>query len=231
MPKAKTKSIFFNVYDLQIIDSENFLVDIINLCFQNSEDWDEVDVSKMVVTTVGSAQRAVDTNLAEFENWLISKYGSEFTDQWLGSTIRNGVEMDRYQAMLHNVSKDRTYLITSTISVEGFVTSVLGLILSPGLLALFGAITSGLGLLSAGDSVHKYTVQTNWFRYVTINEGTYPYCMTDKFITYNGYAVNSCMVDAESAVTLFSPSEAYYNNNSLQYNDAYAEYQRIGWQG
>ena len=130
--------------------------------------------------------------------------------------------------------KDRSYLLGATMTVVGFVTGILGLASGASAVAVIGAIAGTGGVLTMGQSVHKYIVRAHWFKYATVVSGSgYPYGLTDKFTFYDGYVYTGTgtrNVDTASASTSYVPSSTVYNSNTNIFADAFAEYRSIGFQ-
>lgn len=130
--------------------------------------------------------------------------------------------------------KDRSYLLSVTMTVVGFVTGILGLGHDTTVISVISAIVGAGGMLTMGKSVYEYVVRANWYKYATVVSGTgYPYGLTDKFTFFTGYVytgTGTCNVDEASASTSYIPSSTVYNSNTNIFNNAFDEYRRIGFQ-
>lgn len=239
--KESPDTVYELVFDLGATDDvelASFWIATIERCFDNESAWSSTNISNAVQIVEsnpsGISLYAADAYVTYFTNYLIGQYGAESYDYELRSTTEYGVTMTQYQAKLHRAGRDRTYLITAALTVAGFITGVLGAVIGDGIVAAISFILGSASLFTIGEKVYEYSLFTNWSRYITINGGSYPYNMTDKFIMYTGYvytATGNYAVDEASEQTLYSDSYAYYLRYTLQFEDAYAEYQRIGWQG
>lgn len=207
-------------------------------CFNNENQWREVYLPSAVTVAETDENQiqpfAVDSNATKFEKWLTDKYGSEYSGRLLSTKTQNGIKMYLKSAFQAYSYKDRSYLLSATMTVVGFVTSVLGLSSGATAVSVIGAITGAGGLLTMGNSVHKYVVRANWFKYATVVRGTgYPYGLADKSPFYDGYVytgTGTCNVDEASASTSYVPSSTVYTSNTNIYNNAFNEYSRIGFQ-
>lgn len=228
----------FDVTETSNIESTSFWIATIDMCFNNQDTWRSTYIPTAVQVVddslSGTSTYASDVYITRFTNELISLYGSEYYDSVLSNMTQGSVSMTLYQALLHRVSKDKTYLITVALTAAGFITSMLGRVIEGGILATISLILGTASMFAIGQKVYEYSLLTNWSRYVTINGGSYPYNMTDKFVMYTGYvytASGNYAIDEASEQTIYSDSSTYYSRYALQFEDAYAEYQRIGWQG
>ena len=232
----------FSLDDINSNDSKLVWENIQSFCFENINAWSEVYVPS-VVTIVDTAEAPpVETNTASrssqevtyFENWLEGQYGDEYNRKLITAKQYNGLRMYLKEQHLVLAERDRTYLIAVSISVVGFITSILGLVAEATLVSALGAIAGTGGMFSAGESVHTYNLTAEWDRYATItNEIGYPYGRAHKFIHYTGYhytGTGTCNVDQASKTTVYQPSSTVYNSNDRIFEAAYDEYDRIGWQ-
>lgn len=207
-------------------------------CLENETLWNEVYLPSAVTVTETDANQpqtfAVDSNVTYFENWLTDKYGSEYSGQLLSTKTQNGTKMYLKSGFQAYAYKDRSYLLSATMTVAGFVTGILGLAAGATAVAVIGAIAGTGGLLTMGKSVYEYVVRANWFKYATVVSGTgYPYGLSDKFTFYDGYVytgTGTCNVDEASASTSYVPSSTVYNSNTNVFTSAFDEYGRIGYQ-
>lgn len=216
--------------------------DLIDSCFVNQFKWNAVYLPNAVQISVPThatnesnfLPQASDNNIAYFESWLEGEYGEEYGKFYLRSTTINGVLLRQYEQLQLLATKHYEYYVAITLSVIGFITGLLGLVASSGLIVTISAIAGAGGLLYAGTKVYEYTLRANWRRYVTALGGSYPYSMADKFIFHTAYVSSTTggrMVDPESMEVLYFPSLTYYIGYLAQFNAAYEEYLRIGWQG
>lgn len=216
--------------------------DIRAYCFDNESLWTETNI-KTAVTIIHEAEentldhdvvrmRSAETDY--FENWLINKYGNEYSGSLVTTKTQNGIKMYLKKAFQVYAYKSTTYMLNQTMTVVGFVTAILGFSASNPIVSVLGVIAGTSGLFSLNQSVYKYTLRANWFKYCTCVSGTgYPYGLTNKFTFYDGYSYSktgTCNVDTASASTSYVPSSTVYNSNTKIFDAAFDEYQRIGYQ-
>ena len=233
------------VFDVSIFEKPNSKIDLSRIkdfCFENQSKWNEIYLPDAVTIVEGNENTQFTTSSyspssaeAYFNDWLIQRYEVPYYGRVLGSKTINGTTM--YLKCGFQVDSDRstTYRIAQTITVAGFVTSVLGIVTGGvTLISVLSTIASAGGLFTMGQSVYEYELRADWYRYATLVNGPgYPYGMCDKFITYTGYSYSetgSCNVDSASAKTTYAPSSSVFNSYTQIYNRAYDEYDRIGWQ-
>ena len=210
---------------------------ITDICFNNAENWKSVNVSDAVYIETNSmdetSMRAVDEHKTYFTDWLAEQNGNPIDELFFSSQIMGGVMFSRYFMRQNTAYVSYRYILTQTLSVAGFLTGVVGLALSPTLMAVFSTII-GAGGLVAGSTVTQYTLRTINCYYITADGGTYPYSMVDYFIYYTGYVyseTNGHGVDTASRYSFYDPSEHFYLAATEQFNTAYSEYLRLGWLG
>lgn len=230
----------FTLNEVSISHPDNIWEDVQTHCFDNESNWTEVYLPEAVVSEEAVQNDSIVQPYATaddveyFENWLTDKYGDEYSGRLLSTKTQNGTTMYLKSGFQAYAYKDQTYRLAQTLTVVGFVTGILGLAAGATAVGVIGAIAGTGGMLFLGQSVYKYTVRANWFRYVTLSSGTgYPYGLSDKFIFYTGYSYSetgTCNVDEASASTSYIPSSSVYNSYTNIFNAAYDEYQQIGWQ-
>lgn len=230
---------YFDIHDV-LSDASNIQWEELQaFCFEHEEQWTQVYLPSAIIVIDSENEPATvssnaDSAADKFKNWLINKYGDEYEDRLLSTTTKNGLKMylkSGFQALAY---RDQTYLLSATMTVVGFVTGILGLTAGASVVAVIGAIASTGGLLMMGQKIYEYRVRANWYRYVTLVEGSgYPYSLVNKFTYYTGYeysGTGTCNVDEASADTFYVPSSTVYNSYTNIFNAAYDEYSRIGWQ-
>lgn len=230
----------FNLDDVETdISNPNFDFDAIQAyCFDNESHWREVylPASVTVIETNPNQPQpaAVDPNITYFNNWLRDKYGNTYYGKILSARTHNDTVMYLKSSFDIQTFRDRSYLLAQTMTVVGFVTSILGLAAGASAVAVIGAITGTGGMLTMGQSVYIYELRANWFKYVTAVGGAgYPYGLTDRYTYFDGYCytgTGTCNVDEASASTSYSPSAAVYNSDTNVYNRAFDQYDSIGFQ-
>lgn len=228
----------FDLNDATANTSSIDFTDIQAYCFDNENQWHEVYIPSAVsVVEIEENQiqtQASDSNVTYFENWLINKYGSEYSGYQLTTKTQNNTKMYLKSGFQVYAYKDRSYMIRNTMTVISFVTGVLGLFAGASAVAVIGLIAGADGLLHMNQSVYEYKLRANWFKYATVVSGRgYPYGLTDKFTYYTGYVYTGTKgrnVDTQSASTYYVPSSTVYNSNTNIFNNAFNEYARIGFQ-
>lgn len=228
----------FNIKDIDNYNDSNNYEIIKNYCFSQRDSWNEIYLPAAVQlelhenTQIQAA--TADSYATYFKNWLINKYGNEYSGRQITTKTKNGITMYLKSGFQAYSYRDRTYLISATITVLGFVTGILGLAASATALSAISFIVGTGGLLTMGQKVYEYVVRANWFKYATVVSGSgYPYGLCDKFTFYTGYAytgTGTCNVDEASASTSYVPSSTVYNSNTNIFNNAFDEYNRIGYQ-
>lgn len=235
------------VFDLSDVSqnntrAESFWGDIRSYCFTNKNLWTKTHISTAVTVIheaeTNSSQKVIPaTRSAEtdyFEDWLIGRYGNEYSGNLITTKTQNGLTMYLKSAFQVYAYKDTTYVLNQTMTVVGFVTAILGFSASHPVVGVLGIIAGAGGLFSLNQKVYQYTLRANWFKYATCVSGTgYPYGLTDKFIYFDGYSYSetgTCNVDTASASTSYVPSATVYNSNTNIFNAAFDEYEQIGFQ-
>lgn len=225
-------------FELDSITSNHDLSSIQTYCFSNEDQWREIylpnSVSEVQFDENQPQPFATDSNVTYFENWLTDKFGDEYSGKLLTTKTQNGTKMYLKSGFQAYAYKDKSYMIRNTMTVISFVTGVLGLAAGATAVGVIGLIAGADGLLHMNQSVYEYKVRANWFKYATVVSGTgYPYGLTDKFTFYTGYVyteTGSRNVDTASASTSYVPSSIVYNSNTKIFDNAFDEYNRIGFQ-
>ena len=228
-------------FDLDAVTASTSITDFSDIrsyCFDNESQWREVYLPTSVTEVQFDESQpqpyATDPNVTYFENWLIDKYGNEYSGNLLTTKTQNGVKMYLKSAFQVYVNKDKSYVIRNTMTVAAFVTGVLCYIGGASIISLISLIAGADGLLHMGQSFYEYKLRANWFKYATVVSGTgYPYGLTDKFTYHTGYYYTETggrVIDPESESTSYVPSSTVYNSNTNIFNNAFDEYNKIGFQ-
>ncbi|WP_209344590.1 hypothetical protein [Flavonifractor sp. AGMB03687] len=212
--------------------------DIQAYCFDNESQWKETylpdSVSEVQFDENQPQPYAADHNITYFRSWLIDKYGHEYEGNLLTTKTQNGTTMYLKFGFQIYVDKDKSYLIHNTMTVVGFVTAVLGLTAGASVVGVLGLIAGADGLLHMGESVYEYRLRAGWLKYATVVSGSgYPYALTNKFTYYKGFYYTKTgkrEVDTDSESTSYIPSSSVYNSHITILNNAFDEYDRIGFQ-
>lgn len=223
----------YNLPSLKVKPQSQYFWDELYLfCLNNSAEWSEVYIPDIVaVEEKNSDMMAAASSTTYFDNYLGGLYGSQYTDRLLNLKATSGVTMRIYEGLQLYTHMTTVYTALTTLTIASFITGMLGLVLSSGILGLFSVITGGADIILAGKMVYEYNLRANWYRYVYVNSHTYPYSMCNKFIYWTGYEYNDTgtqQVDTGSMRTDYVPSSSYFNTYSTQYDAAYLEYQRLG---
>lgn len=226
------------IFDLDFVTSTHDFSAIQSYCFSNEHQWRKIylpnSVSEVKFNENLQQTRATDSNVIYFENWLINQFGNEYSGNLLTTKTQNGTKMYLKSAFQVYAYKDKSYLIRNTMTIISFVTGVLGLAAGANAVSVIGLIAGADGLLHMNQSIYEYKLRANWFKYATVVSGTgYPYGLTDKFTYYTGYVyteTGNSNVDSESAFTSYVPSSIVYNSNTKIFDNAFDEYNRIGFQ-
>ena len=214
------------------ITSSDFWNNLISDCFAASSEWQAIYFPSYI-TVVEQADsnnmsRSLDSTTEYFYDWLEQEYGSEHSDTYLSSAIKNNITFVQHETLEYDVLKHNAYKVLQAISVAGFITSVIGAIVSPGLLSAIGLIASATGFISAGTTIYEYTLSAYWCRYVTVRYGAIKYSFAERRIQYSGYEsdkTGSCAVDAESLWGYYTPSQELFESADAQFTEALSNYE------
>lgn len=225
-------------FDLASVPSNHNFSTLQTYCFSNKDQWQEIylpaSVSVVQFDENQPQTRANDSYVTYFEDWLIDEFGDEYSGNLLSTKTQDGTKMYLKSGFQVYAYKNKSYLIRNTMTVVGFVTGVLGLASGATAVGVIGLIAGADGLLHMKQSVYEYQLRANWFKYATVVSGTgYPYGLADKFTYYTGYVYTESGgwgVDTESASTSYVPSSTVYNSNTKIFDNAFDEYNRIGFQ-
>lgn len=225
-------------FDLSSLPSSHDFSAIQTYCFDNKDQWREIylptSVSVIQLDENQPQTFATDSNVTYFDNWLIDKFGNEYNGKLLSTKTQSGTTMYLKTAFQVYTYKDRSYLIRNTMTVIGFVTGILGLSSGATAVAVIGLIAGADGLLHMNQSVYEYKLRASWLKYATVVSGTgYPYGLADKSTYYTGYVYTGTggrNVDTASASTFYDPSSTVYNTNTKIFDNAFREYDTIGFQ-
>lgn len=205
-------------------------------CFENEASWDTIYIPDAVTVVEESTPQITPWSTSDdrefFENYLEDRYGAEHTGRSISNQSKGGVTLQLKSTLEFIVAKDYTYALAQTMSVTSFITGVLGLAASGGILSAIGVITGAAGILLSGTKVYEYSVLAHWYHYVTIDDSGYPYSIAEKYIGYTGYVYSETgtqSVDTASMFTEYIPDQFTFNSNSTMLNDAYQTYLDVGW--
>lgn len=223
-------SFSFNA-DNYFIDSELFWEEVINRCFLCSDDWGCYYVADAIVTgstTKNSAYLSLtDTFTGEFHSWLEQHYGQERSNRYVYSRPFGGIVFCMYETVDFSIVQSNTYLLLQSLSVAGVILSVVGAIVSPGLLATLGVFTSASGLIPAGTRLDEYTLSAYWNKYITVKDGTIMHSFTEMRAEYTAFAstqLDAWSVNEEDVFTYYNPTEVYFDDDNAQFTSAYSSY-------
>lgn len=127
---------------------------------------------------------------------------------------------------------------STPITVSSLVVGVLGLVTTSSVVAAicgaFGIAASASSLLPSNGTINKYVCRAMNYRYVTVNGSEYAYNLTDKLIDYQGYEnadlsnAERAYIDSGSRSVSYTHSSSYFDSYTLQIQDAYTMFERIG---
>lgn len=213
--------------------STSFWNNLIADCFENTQLENAINIDNAVALLDESQNantRAVTNDPFEddFLDWLEIKHGPARQDSYVcGSTVR-GITFLQYETVEYQVTKSNAYTVMQAISVAGLITSVIGFVASPGLVAALGILFSGIPLISAGTQIATYTLSVYWTKYVTAKDGKIKHSFTTKCIRYDGFVSGSdYVVNEDEPFIACDPSRAYFESNADQFNAAYNSYMGI----
>lgn len=226
----------FDISEASTPASEAFWISTISRCFNNTAQWEATQISSVVQTTISTVTEettySTNADTTYFINELKKVHGAEYLNRYLDSTTTNGLTLRQYEGFKYSVSKQAVYYVRVGISVISFITGVLGYVATPDLINALNVFANAAGVIDAVTSIDEYYVWANWFRYVTINGGSYPYSMADKYMRYIGFVANNgdLSINTGDEVLSYDPSVTYYLTEQRQFEDAYDMYLEIGWQ-
>lgn len=226
------------------VDSPKYWNSLLNLCLSNSDDWVKSYLPSVVMSfsiadtspaTARSDEYGEDDFTEEFEAWLHENYGPEYAGRYLAGTGQDGIPMQLKYGRNLETYLDRPFVLNAAMTVTAFATAysnLFGLAVLDFVDMLLSLVDSS-GILEQGQKVYKYVLRILDYRYVLVDDSHYPYSMATKqqIFTGVGYSKSgNTDIDEDYVDTTYSPSESYYNSYTAQFNAAYSEYLRIGWQ-
>ena len=215
----------------EMLWKETYIPAAVKVIEHQSQDTSEDNINTPPV----AMPMSTDGDITYFVNWLESRFGAQNHGIGHGWSSRDGITMYAKSGFQAQAFKDYTYILAQSMTVVGFITGILGLRAGATIVSVIGAIAGTGGLLLSGTEVYKYMVRANHYKYVTIDDGGYPYGLVNKFTYYTGYVYSETgarAVDTSSEEVIYAPAsaEATYQSYTLLFNAAYEEYQKIGWQ-
>lgn len=164
---------------------------------------------------------------------------SEYYGRLKNSTTYQNVSFKTYEKLEFSTSLIRTksWSKSAPITVSTFIASVLGLVSTSALVSaicnVYCVTVSALSELDKSGKINIYSCCGMYSRYTTKASGSSIYNTTYKYVTYTGYEDGNdndsrAYIDSSSAYIEYDKSESYFNNYSLQVQDAYQAYQIMG---
>lgn len=216
------------------IDSLEFWEELISYCFDNDSEWTSIFLPSSV--TVVTPEENQKTRAASYDyagaymSLLEAEYGNVRSNYYVKTSVVNGVVFMQYENVDLGVSKSNSYIINYAMTAAGLITSVLGLVTSKGLLTVIGLVATVGGVVTAGTRLDEYQLHTIWEKYITANGGTIKHSFVSMIALYTGYGSNKVPVSDELSLNLleahysYTPSQAVFNSDSAQFNEAYQSY-------
>lgn len=162
--------------------------------------------------------------------------GGEYQDVLRYSTTYKGLKMRIYTSSHFRIEK-KLFTWNQALTIAGIASGVLALFDMPiaieVICSVLGVATGVTQLVIPNGNLHVYRCRTMVDHSTRINDMTYIYNITWKFIDYIGlwnpdeYA-SRAQLDQTSRTVSYPDGEAYFNSNSSQIEDAYRTYQQIG---
>lgn len=229
---------------IEDLNSEEFWKSVENEFIKRSESWKKTNLSEAVLETETSINDAPQKSAAKMtESAIITKFRglartevgiAPYDNKQLTTRIYNKITFKQKETLRYAAYKDKSYLITKAMSITSFITGILGLVASPGVVSAISTICGAAGMLPSGATAVKYRVFADTFRDITANSGSYIYNTTSKHICWDGYYLDKtegCGLDKDSKTYSYVPSKSHFNSSAAQFDAAIAEYNKVGWQG
>ncbi len=229
------------LFDLDLseinVSSVSFWNNLLSYCFSKSDQWSTSYIPDTVIThnvdtPASTTSNTLDASAAEshhdyFMNWLYDCYGPICTDSLVGHYLEVHVLFSLYETVRYGADPCREYIISATITVAGFIVSVLGLIASPSKLAALGAIASAGGLFTIDTKITEYALTISRIKHITTRGGDIIYAIASHHARFTGYVsdeTNSHVVDEESYRAAYDPSQEVFDDTYALLDIAWIEY-------
>ena len=214
-----------------ILDKDDFVSyntdDFIDYAQSNLEEANGIVIQNVDVPTVYSSANA------DILEQLREKYGEEDTIR-KAARFSSEYDVEIYEDWVFRVNEDKTKSWTSPLSISSLIVNVLNEVVDTTLVnalcQAMGVAISYASMLEANGSIKIYNADAFFTRYATINSDGRIYNVTDKYVNNKAYENNSpqneerAYVDFGSETVVFTDTESYYNNFTLQMDDAIENY-------
>ena len=176
---------------------------------------------------------------ADLKEALASELGNEYTNKLKYGASYQNLYFKIYENMTFNVYLNRSLSWSYQITVASLIVGILGLsINNPLVTAICGAfgVVASVSFLLPVSGINCYHCYAQIPRFTKINNSSYIYNITYKFVDYDGYENSDpnnperAYLDTGSAITSYDISASYYNSYTSQRADAYSEYLSVGLQ-
>lgn len=176
---------------------------------------------------------------ADFKEQMEDLLGTaEYYDRQKYMTSYQGKSFRVYDNMQFRIENKTLKSWRSAMPVSSLITGILGLAITQPLIAAIcgtlSIVASAATMLPDTGGIYTYRCRAMNYRYVTMEMGTYPYNVTDKYIDYKGFEdadLNStarAYIAKDAPEVSYTVSEEYFDNYLQQVKDAYAMYQQTG---
>ena len=210
------------------ISSIDFWNLLISACFSRASEWTTIYLPSTILTQKAAPSSTIllseDTAKAYFQDWLYENYGATYTDRFVSRIIMQSYVFEKYESLDYEVLFDQSYYISTAISIAGFITSVLGMIVSPGYLSALGLLFSAGSLIPAGTTLHEYCLGVYMQKYIKLLGGSIKHANATKQIYYTAFAK-----DEENYYSIVSTPKIGYNPSETLFEDEEA-LQNAAWE-
>lgn len=216
------------------VASMTFWDELVSCCFSNVSSWNSVNLENAISTSIqpqSESTRAVSYDYQGlYEGFLAEEYGPEREDYYTKTNVVGGIPFSQYENVFYGVSKSNSFIIGTTMTVAGVITSVIGLVVSPGLLSVIGLVASVSGIVVAGTQLDEYILYAYWAKYIVRHEGTIKYSFVEQHANYYGYGSNKLPISDELTLDLLDsdiicvPTDELFENDYAQFAAAYENY-------
>jgi len=159
-------------------------------------------------------------------------WGSEYTGQANRAKSAHGLVFYQREDKLTGVTLSGTHFVSTTMTVQDFITNILGVVWTNTLDIAVRAVNNQSSTINAGTTIYSYSCVSQRERYINIGiNGVYRYVTTDQYIfTLGFYSLNTGAASAEqgSSNVVHYPSMNYYYDFNTQVEDAWTQYQYWG---
>ena len=159
-------------------------------------------------------------------------WGTEYTGQANRAKSAHGLVFYQREDKLTGVTLSGTHLVSTTMTVQDFITNILGVVWTNTLDIAVRAVNNQSSTINAGTTIYSYSCVSQRERYINIGiNGVYRYVTTDQYIfTLGFYSLNTGAASAEqgSSNVVHYPAMNYYYDFNTQVEDAWTQYQYWG---